>query len=310
MKRIIVTGGSGQMGRAIAADLARDGYEVILLSRNPQKVIGLLATQNVRAEKWDGRTAQGWGQLVNAETAILNLAGENIGIPPIPWWLPGRKQRIRASRVNSGHAVVEAVRTAAEKPSVVIQASGINYYGLRGDRIATETDSPGNDFAASVCVDWEAATNEVESVAVRRVIIRTAPNLTRRGGILFYLALPFRFFTGGPIGGGRQWFSWIHTADQVRAVRFLIENANTTGVYNLSAPEPKTNADFGKLIGQALRRPYWFPVPAFMIRLLFGELGDSLLLGSQRVLPQRLLDAGFKFQFGDAASALKDLLAR
>lgn len=309
MKRIIITGGSGQMGHAIAVNLAQDGYEVILLSRNPERVTGLTPLQTVRVQKWDGRTAQGWGQLVNAETAILNLAGENIGIPPIPWWLPGRKERIRASRVNSGHAVVEAVRNAAERPAVVIQASGINFYGLRGDQVTTEDSQAGNDFAAGVCVDWEAATNEVESAGVRRVIIRTAPNLTRRGGILFYLALPFRFFIGGPIGGGRQWFSWIHTVDQIRAVRFLIENANASGVYNLSAPEPKTNADFGRLIAQVLRRPFWFPVPSFMIRLLFGELGDSLLLGSQRVLPRRLLDAGFEFQFGEAASALKDLLA-
>ena len=306
MKRIIITGGSGQMGRAVAADLAKDGCEVILLSRNPENVTGL--PQNVRAEKWDGRTARGWGQLVNSETAILNFAGENIGIPPIPWWLPGRQERIRSSRVNSGHAIVEAVKNATDKPLVMIQASGINYYGLRGDQITTEKDSAGNDFAAQVCVDWEAATMEVETMGVRRVILRTAPNLTHQGGILFYLALPFRLFTGGPIGRGQQWFSWIHTVDQVRAIRFLIENANARGVYNVSAPDPKTNADFGKLLARGLKRPYWFPVPAFVMRLIFGELGDSLLLGSQRVLPQRLLDAGFKFQFADAESALNDLL--
>lgn len=307
MKRVIITGGSGQMGRAVAANLSKDGYEIILLSRDPAKVTNL--PPNVRVEKWDGRTAQGWGHWVNGATAILNFAGENIGIPPIPWWLPGRKERIRASRVNAGRAIVEAVKTAKEKPFVVIQASGINYYGLRGDQITTEKESAANDFAAKVCVEWEAATAEVETMGVRRVIIRTAPNLTKQGGILFYLALPFRLFAGGPIGSGRQWFSWIHTVDQVRAIRFLIENENARGVYNLSAPDPKTNADFGKLIARVLHRPYWFPVPAFVMRLIFGELGELLLLGSQRVLPQRLQKAGFKFQFGDAESALKDLLA-
>lgn len=306
MKRVIITGGSGQMGRAVAADLSKDGYEVILLSRNPDQVKGL--PPNVRAEKWDGRTAQGWGQLINRETAILNFAGENIGIPPIPWWLPGRKERIRASRVNAGRAVVEAVKNASEKPFVVIQASGINYYGLRGDQITTEKESAGNDFAAKVCVEWEAATVEVETMGVRRVIIRTAPNLTKQGGILFYLALPFKLFVGGPIGSGKQWFSWIHTADQVCAVRFLIENENVRGVYNLSAPDPRTNADFGKLIARVLHRPYWFPVPTFVMRLVFGELGELLLLGSQRVIPQRLQEAGFKFQFDSAESALNDLL--
>ena len=294
------------MGRALAADLAKDGYEVVLLSRDPSRVVGL--PNGVRAENWDGRTADGWGQLANGATAIINLAGENIGIPPIPWWLPGRRQRIRDSRVNSGRAIVAAVKAATEKPRVVIQASGINYYGLRGDQVVTEEESAGDDFAARVCVDWEAATAEVESMSVRRVVIRTAPNLTKRGGILFYLALPFKMFIGGPIGSGKQWFSWIHAADQVRVIRFLIDNENARGVYNVSAPDPKTNAEFGRLLARALDRPYWFPAPALMMRLAFGELGDKLLLGSQRVLPQRLQQAGFKFQFADAESALRDLL--
>jgi uncharacterized protein (TIGR01777 family) len=306
MKRIIITGGSGQMGRALADDLAKAGYEVEILTRNPSKVHGL--PHGVRVERWDGRTAAGWGPLANGATAIVNLAGENIGIPPIPWWLPGRRQRIRDSRVNAGRAVVEAVRLAAEKPRAVIQASGINYYGLRGDQAVTEKDSAGNDFPAGVCIDWEAATAEVESLGVRRVVIRTAPNLTEKDGILFYLALPFKLFLGGPIGSGKQWFSWIHTADQVAAIRFLIENENTRGVYNLSAPDPTTNADFGHLLARVLKRPYWFPVPVFVMRLAFGELGDKLLLGSQRVLPQRLQEAGFKFRFTDAEGALKDLL--
>lgn len=294
------------MGRALTADLSKDGYEVILLSRTPEKVSGL--PKNVRAEKWDGRTAQGWGQLANGATAIINLAGENIGIPPIPWWLPGRKERIHSSRVNSGRAIVDAIKNAADKPQVVIQASGINYYGLRGDQIFTEKDSAANDFAAQVCIEWEAATVEVEAMGVRRAIIRTAPNLTKQGGILFYLAMPFKVFVGGPIGSGKQRFSWIHTVDQIRAIRFLIDNENALGVYNLAAPDPRTNADFGKLIARGLRRPFWFPVPAFVMQLIFGELGKLLLLGSQRVLPQRLLEAGFKFQFADAESALNDLL--
>lgn len=309
MKRIIITGGSGQMGRALAADLAKDGYDVVLLSRTPENVRGL--PKGVRAEKWDGQTAQHWAQFANGATAIVNLAGENIGIPPIPWWLPGRKQRIHDSRINSGRAIVEAIKMATEKPRAVIQASGINYYGLCGDQIVTEKDpaGAGDDFAAQVCVEWEAATAEVEQMGVRRAIIRTAPNLTKKGGILFYLSMPFKMFVGGPIGNGKQWFSWIHTVDQVRAIRFLIENENARGVYNLSAPDPKTNADFGRLIAKVLRRPYWFPVPAFVMRLMFGELGDKLLLGSLRVLPQRLQDAGFKFQFDNAESALKDLLS-
>jgi hypothetical protein len=140
------------------------------------------------------------------------------------------------------------------------------------------------------------------------MVIRTACNLTKKDGILFYLALPFQMFVGGPIDSGEQWFSSIHTTDQVKAVRFLIENEDARGVFNLSAPDPKTNVDFGRLIARVLHRPYWFPVSGFMMSLAFGELGDKLLLGSQRVLPQRLQEAGFKFQFADAGNALKDLL--
>jgi uncharacterized protein len=306
MQRVIITGGSGQMGRALTNDLLKAGYEVVILSRLPARTGG--SPNGMQVVQWDGRTAAGWGSLVNGAAALVNFAGENIGIPPLPWWLPGRRQRIRDSRVNAGRAVVEAVQVATEKPRVVIQASGINYYGLRGDQIVTEKESAGDDYPARVCIDWEAATAEVESLGVRRVVIRTAPNLTQQGGILSYLALPFKMFVGGPIGSGKQWFSWIHAADQVRAVRFLIENESARGVYNLSAPDPKTNAEFGRLLARVLHRPYWFLVPAFVMRLVFGELGDKLLLGSQRVLPQRLQEAGFKFQFGDAESALRDLL--
>jgi uncharacterized protein (TIGR01777 family) len=306
MQRVIIAGGSGQMGRALADELANAGYEVILLSRNPAKVHGL--PPHVRAEKWDGRTAQGWGHLVDGAFALVNLAGENIGIPPIPWWMPGRRQRIRASRTNAGRAIVEAVQAAKIKPRVLLQISGINYYGLRGDQSVTEKENAGDDFPARVCVEWEASTAPVETLGVRRIILRTAPNLTKRGGILFYLALPFKLFVGGPIGSGKQWFSWIHAVDQVRAIRFLLENETARGAYNASAPDPRTNAEFGKLLARVLHRPYWFPVPAFVMKLLFGELGDKLLLGSQRVLPDRLQQAGFKFQFGDAESALKNLL--
>lgn len=306
MKRVIITGGSGQMGRALTADLAKDGYEIIILSRNPEKVEGLPA--NARAVKWDGRTDAGWGELVNGAYAIVNLAGENIGIPPVPWYFPGRKQRILESRVCAGQAVTQAIRNARVKPRVLIQPSGINYYGARGDKVTTEKDTSGEDFAALVCVQWEASTKPVEEMSVRRVVMRVAPNMTYHGDILPYLTLPFKLFTGGPLGSGKQWFSWVHTVDVVRAIRFFMENENTRGVYNVSSPDPRTNADFGRLIAKTLHRPYWFPVPAFIMKLIFGELGDSLLLASQRVVPERLQREGFEFRFPNAETALKDLL--
>jgi uncharacterized protein (TIGR01777 family) len=305
MNRVIIVGGSGLIGRALANDLSKSGYEVIVLSRSPASVRGL--PDGVRAERWDGSTADGWGNLINGAAAIVNLAGESIGIPPIPWWLPGRREKIRTSRVNAGRAVIQAIESASKKPRVVIQASGINYYGLCGDRIVTEKDSAGNDFAARVCMDWEESTAQAELLGVRRVLIRTAPVLARESGILIWLALPFRMFVGGPLGNGTQWFSWIHIADQIAAIRFSIENENARGIFNLSSPNPLTNADFGYALGRALGRPYWFPTPAFAMRLIFGELGRVMVLGSQRVLPQRLQEAGFNFRFPEAEAALRDL---
>ncbi|MBI3742116.1 MAG: TIGR01777 family protein, partial [Chloroflexi bacterium] len=240
--------------------------------------------------------------------AILNFAGASIGFPPIPWWLPGRKENIMQSRVHAGNAIVDAVRAAKTKPRVVMQMSGSNFYGLRGDQSIAENETAGNDFPARVCVEWENATNEIESLGVRRVIARTAPVLTKRGGVLFYLALPFKFFVGGALGNGKQWFAWIHVADFIAAIRFLLENENARGAFNLAAPNPLINADFARALARILKRPNWFPAPGWIFKFVFGELGETMVLGSQRVIPRRLQAMGFQFQFADAASALQDLL--
>ena len=305
MKRVVITGGSGFLGRALTGELLKAGYEIIWLSRNPS------ATRNVpngvRVEKWDGRSAQGWGALVNGATAIVNLAGESIGIPPLPW-TAARKQRIRDSRINAGKAIVEAVRAASEKPRVVIQSSAVGYYGARGDESITEKESAGNDFLSQVAVEWEASTAEVESLGVRRAIIRTGLPLDKQGGVFPFLVLPFKLFFGGRIGSGEQFLSWIHLADATRATKFLIANESAHGVFNLTAPNPLTNADFGRALARTLHRPFWFPVPAFVLKLALGEMAELLLLHGQRVVPERLLQAGFKFQFADAESALRDVL--
>ena len=305
MKRVVITGGSGFLGRALTGELLKAGYEIIWLSRNPS------ATRNVpngvRVEKWDGRSAQGWGALVNGATAIVNLAGESIGIPPLPW-TAARKQRIRDSRINAGKAIVEAVRAASEKPRVVIQSSAVGYYGARGDEIIVEKNPAGEDFLSQIAVEWEASTAEVESLGVRRAIIRTGLPLDKTGGVFPFLILPFKLFFGGRIGSGEQFLSWIHLADAVRATKFLIANESAHGVFNLTAPNPLTNADFGRALARTLHRPFWFPVPAFVLKLALGEMAELLLLHGQRVVPERLLQAGFKFQFADAASALRDVL--
>lgn len=300
--RVIITGGSGLLGRALAGDLVADGYEVILLSRSPQRVTGL--PDGVRVEGWDGRTAEGWGHLADGARAIVNLAGESIAGGR---WTEERKRAIVQSRENAGAAVVEAVRAAAIKPQVVIQASGVGYYGPHGDEVLTEAAGPGSDFAAQVCVRWEAATAPVEALGVRRAVIRTGVVLSRDALALQRLMLPYRFYLGGPLGSGRQWFSWIHIADYVAGVRFLMDRSDAGGAFNLSAPEPLRNAEFGAVLGRVMGRPSWFPVPALAMRLLFGEMA-TVLLDGQRVIPRRLLDLGFRFRYGQADAALRDLL--
>jgi uncharacterized protein (TIGR01777 family) len=300
--RVLIPGGSGMLGRRLAANLVVDGYEVILLSRTPERV-GVLPA-GVRAVRWDGMTADGWGHLVEGAAAIINLAGESLAGGR---WTAERKQKIVRSRTDAGAAVVEAIRGATVKPGLVLQASGVGYYGPHADEVLTEGDGPGSDFGAQVCVQWEAATAPAEALGVRRAVIRTGVVLSPDALALRRLALPYRFFVGGPLGSGRQWLSWIHLADYIAGVRFLMERAEASGVFNLSAPGPLTNADFGKALGQAMNRPSWMPVPAFAMRLLFGEMA-SVLLEGQRVAPQRLSDLGFRFRFPAAGPALRDLL--
>jgi uncharacterized protein (TIGR01777 family) len=306
MKHVLITGGTGLIGTALSAELVRAGHEVTVLTRNPANARRL--PEKVKAEQWDGRTAEGWGHLVNGASAVVNLAGASIGIPPIPW-TADRKRRIRASRIDAGHAVVAAVCAASDKPGVVIQSSAIGYYGLHGDEIVTEAAPSGQDYLSSVTVDWEVSTAEVETVGVRRAIVRTGLPVSRAGGVLPWLSLPFRFFVGGPLGSGRQWISWIHIADEVGAIRFLIEQESARGAYNLTAPNPLTNRDFARVLGRVMKRPALIPVPGVAMKLALGEMAELLLLGGQRVLPARLSEAGYGFQFPDAQSALQDLLA-
>ncbi len=299
--KVIITGGTGLIGRALATELVAAGYEVIVLSRAPQRAQGL--PPEVRVERWDGRTAQGWGPLADGADAIVNLAGENLAGGR---WTAERKRRIRQSRLDAGQAVVEAVRAAERKPAVVVQASGIGYYGPHGNEEVTEDFPPGEDFLGRLAVEWEASTVPVEALGVRRVVVRTGVVLSREGGALPRLALPFRFFLGGPLGGGRQWVPWIHIADEVRAICFLLEKEDARGPYNLAAPRPVTNRELARALGRALRRPAWLPVPAPALKLLLGEMSAVLLTG-QRATPKRLLEEGFVFQFPELETALRNL---
>ena len=302
--RIVITGGTGLIGRSLAASLVADQHEVVILSRNPGQAKGLPG--GVRVEHWDGRSAAGWGQWADGAGAIVNLAGAGIADSR---WSEARKQEIIASRVDAGKAVVEAVQAAAVKPAVVIQSSAVGYYGSRGDETLTEQSQPGNDFLADVCVDWEKSTEAVEALGVRRAVIRTGIVLSTEGGALPKMLLPFKFFAGGKLGSGQQYFPWIHMADQVGAIRFLIDNAHASGLFNLAAPNPPTNAGFVKAVGQAMGRPSAIPAPAFALKAAFGEM-STVLLDGQRAEPQHLLALGYRFRFTDPVAALKDILGK
>ena len=303
--RVVVTGGIGLIGRPLCAALAAGGDEVIVLSRNPTKVKGL--AQGVKVEQWDGKTAQGWGQLADGAGAIVNLAGEGIADGR---WTTARKQRILDSRVEAGQAVMQAIAAASIKPKVLIQASAVGIYGPRTDEIITEQTSPGKDFLAQVCFDWEASTASAQSkFGVRRAIARTGIVISLDGGAFPQMALPFKLFAGGPVGSGKQYVPWIHIADEVRAIQFLIRNEKAEGAFNLSAPNPLTSKEFGKVLGQVLGRPSIMPAPAFALKAIFGEM-SALLLSGQRQMPARLLELGFEFTYPQLEAALRNLYGK
>lgn len=304
--RVIITGATGFIGKVLCQELTEAGYEVVALSRNLEAGAKILGEQ-IKVAQWDGKTAKGWENLCDCDYAIINLAGENISSGR---WTDKRKKIILDSRLNAGKAVVEAVKIAEEKPKVVIQASGIGYYGSLADEIVDEDFPPGKGFMPEVAQQWELSTKPVELVGVRQIIIRTGIVLGKDGGAFPRLALPFRLFVGGRLGRGEQWFSWIHLKDEVRAIRFLMEKEDLSGVFNLAAPGALKEKDFAAILGKVMRRPSWFPVPGFLLRLLFGEMAEGALLTGQRVFPKRLLAAGFEFLYPEAESALRDILGK
>lgn len=301
MKRVIITGGTGMIGKPLSELLVNNNYEVIILTRNPRRKE---ASGGMKFVAWDGRTASGWASLADGAYAIINLAGENIGAGR---WSEDRKRRILQSRLDAGKAVSEAIRQVKVKPKVILQASAIGIYGVHQDEVLDETSPVGNDWLAEVGRKWEASL-EIDSPSTRTIWLRTGLVLNKTDGVLGKVLLPFRLFAGGPLGSGKQWWSWIHLQDEVESIKYLLENETAQGIYNLTAPEPVTMADFGKTLGSVIHRPYWLPVPAFALKLLLGEM-STLVLDGQKVMPGRLLAAGYEFHYPKLEPALADLLS-
>jgi uncharacterized protein (TIGR01777 family) len=306
--RVMIAGGSGLIGRELASLLASTGDEVLILSRNPDKVH---TTVGIGALQWDGKSIQDWAREVENTDVIVNLTGENLsgkGFPPARW-TEKRKKLLLQSRVDSGKLLSKAIEQAKQKPAVFVQASGIDYYSNRLQNQITEEDPAGDDFLSKLSVEWEASSKPVEAMGVRRVVIRNGVVLSTHGGALPLLLLPYRLWVGGRLGSGKQVYSWIHIKDEVNAIHFLIKNSEAKGAYNLTSPYPMTNDEFGRAIAKVMKRPYYFHLPAFVMKFALGEVA-SMVLEGQKVLPMRLQKLGFDFKYPNLIHALEDLLKK
>ena len=297
----MVAGGTGWIGSALCKSLAADGHAVVILSRSPgQQSLG-------RQVVWDGRSLGPWTSEIDAADAVVNLCGESIGAGR---WTAARKAKLINSRVEPTALLVQALGNASAaptRPRVLVNASAVGYYGDRGDEPLTEVEGPGLDFLARLVVQWERAARPAESAGVRVALMRNAVVLGPGGGALRQLALPFRFFVGGPIGRAGAWFPWIHMDDVVGLLRRALVDEQMAGPVNVAAGSA-TMRDLARDIGRALHRPSWLPVPRLALRLLLGELGEALTV-SQRVVPERAIGLGYEFREPGIARALERSLA-
>jgi len=299
--KVLIAGGSGFMGKHLIKSLIADSHQVWALSRNPNKNV-----EGAQLVGWDGKTTDGWGELVNEMDVVVNLCGLSTNNWP---WTKRKKEKFITSRVNPGRALATAIKSATRPPGVFIQISGINHYGLRGVGIANEFTPPGDDYLAQLTVAWENATKSVEEVGVRHVVCRTAVVLARDAILLWLMALPVRLFFGGRFGSGKQAMPWIHVDDQIGALRFLMEHPKARGPYNLIAPQPTSNAEFMRTLAKVLRRPYWFSYPEFLLRLVLGEM--SVLITEGRFSkPEHLFEIGYNIRYSKLEEALRDIFKK
>jgi uncharacterized protein len=295
--KIVVAGGTGFLGTALVDTLRTDSHQVTVLTRHPRRAGDL-------AWSTEGND-QSWTHAVHDADAVINLAGEGIADRR---WTAARKEAIRSSRVRATRALVTAIMAAPRPPSAFISASAIGVYGARGDEPVTEETPPGSDFLADVCREWEALALDA-AAATRVVLLRSGLVLAKDGGALPQLALPFRFFAGGPVGSGRQYMSWVHLEDWVAMAHWSLVTGAVSGPLNVTAPNPVTNAQFARALGRALRRPAILPTPGLAVRLALGEMADALVLRGQRVLPVKAQALGFAHRYTTLETALEEIYA-
>jgi uncharacterized protein (TIGR01777 family) len=296
--KCVISGGTGFIGRRIVERLLQDGHYVGVWSRKP----GRERRTAVASFSWDPMQGEPPAESVNTMDAVIHLAGE----PVAQRWNEGAKRRIRDSRVLGTRRLVEAIGRVQHKPSVLVCASAIGWYGDRGDEVLIETSTPGSGFLADVCRSWEAEADRAAEFGLRVVKLRIGFVLGKDGGALARIAPAFRAFVGGRLGSGKQWMPWIHETDVADLFVHAVGN-DISGVWNATAPNPVTNVEFTREMGKVLHRPALFPVPPFALKLAFGEMGQHIL-DSARVIPDAALKAGFGFQYPELGLALRDLL--
>jgi len=296
--KILISGSSGLVGTHLIPTLEEKGHEVYKLVRQTPKSSDEILWD---AKKGFSETEQ--AKLENFD-AVVHLAGDNVASEN---WSKEKKRKIKDSRVVGTRVLVDALKKTQNPPKIFVSASAIGFYGDRKDEVLTEDSEQGEGFLTEVCTAWEDEIEKAEGFA-RVVFLRIGVVLAKDGGALEKMLTPFKFGVGGTIGSGKQWMSWIALDDLIKLIHFALENENLRGAVNAVAPNPVTNEEFTKTLGKVLRRPTVLPVPEFAVKLLFGEMGETLLLQGARVVPKKLEDAGFEFEFANLEEALKDVL--
>ncbi len=297
--KILITGASGLVGTELQKSFAAKGYQMLLASRSEPK--------DDKQIQWSIEEGFTDPEKLEGIDAVVHLAGESVsgGLR----WTDEKKKAIRDSRVLGTRNVVDAISKLKNKPKVFVASSAIGFYGERGDEEVTESMAAGDNFLAEVCKQWEAESRRAEDAGIRTVLLRTGIVLSKDGGALGTMLTPFKLGVGGVVGSGKQWMSWISMEDEIAIINFVIENETIRGAVNAVSPNPVTNQEFTKTLGEVLYRPTFLPLPEFAVSMVFGEMGDALLLASTKVIPKRLTDAGFEFKYPDLKPAIEKAVA-